>query len=70
MFFGGAFEVSCDKQGRVILPQYLKEYGDIKNAVVLVGVSNRIEIWAREIWKKYKENSQAGFEDTAENLIT
>ena len=70
MFFGGAFEVSCDKQGRVILPQYLKEYGEIKNAVVLVGVSNRIEIWSKEIWKKYKENSQAGFEDTAENLIT
>ena len=70
MFFGGAFEAVCDKQGRVVMPQYLKEHSQIKNTVVLVGVSNRIEIWAKEIWDDYKEKSQAIFEETAENLIS
>lgn len=69
LFFSGAADVDCDKQGRVLLPQYLKGYAGIKRDVVIVGVSNRIEIWAKEEWKKYYEGSMPSFEKTAENLF-
>ena len=45
IFFSGAMEIIPDRQGRVLLPQYLKEDADIKRDCVVVGVSNRIEVW-------------------------
>ena len=48
LYFSGASEVVCDKQGRILVPAYLKSYADIKEDVVIIGVSDRIEIWAKE----------------------
>ena len=67
--FSGACEVCCDKQGRILLPEYLKEYAEIKNKVMLVGVSDRIEIWAKEKWDSYYQSSIPNFEQTAEKLL-
>ena len=47
LYFSGAVEIDFDTQGRILLPQYLKEFAQIKKDVTIVGVSNRIEIWAR-----------------------
>ncbi|MBU1727206.1 MAG: division/cell wall cluster transcriptional repressor MraZ [Candidatus Omnitrophica bacterium] len=69
LFFSGAVEVTFDSQGRILLPQYLKEYAQIKKDVVLVGVSNRIEIWAKDKWQEFYNNSQQSFEQIAEQLI-
>jgi len=69
LFFSGAAEVNCDKQGRVLLPQYLKDYAGIKRDVMVIGVSNRMEIWAKEEWRKYYDDSAPSFEKTAENLF-
>ena len=69
LFFSGAVDVTCDKQGRVLLPQYLKDYAGIKRDVMIVGVSNRIEIWSKEEWRKYYEGAAPSFEKTAENLL-
>lgn len=69
LYFSGAIDVTCDRQGRVLVPQYLKDYAGIKRDVVIVGVSNRIEIWARDGWKKYYEGAMPSFEKTAENLL-
>lgn len=69
LYFSGACEVCCDKQGRILLPDYLKEFAEIKTRVVLVGVSDRIEIWSKEKWDHYYSNSITGFEQTAERLI-
>ncbi len=68
LYFSGASEVTCDKQGRILIPQYLKEYAEIKNDVVIVGVSDRIEIWAKEKWKEFFKGSIDSFEDLAERL--
>ena len=65
---GGA-DITCDKQGRILLPQYLKEYAGIKRDVMIIGVSNRIEIWSKEEWRKYYEGAAPSFEKTAENLL-
>lgn len=69
LYFSGACEVTCDKQGRILIPQYLKEFAEIKEDVVIVGVSDRIEIWAKERWKDFFKNSLGSFEDLAEKLL-
>ncbi len=69
LFFSGAVDVAADKQGRILLPQYLKDFAEIKKDIMLVGVSNRIEIWAKEKWSSFYSNSQPSFEEIAEKLI-
>ena len=69
MFFSGAMDVKPDRQGRFILPGYLKDYAGIKRDTVVIGVSNRIEIWDRQSWSQFYSNSSASFEQIAENLL-
>ena len=52
-FFAGATECEVDKQGRVNIPQNLREYANITKDVVIVGVATRAEIWDSENWNKY-----------------
>ncbi|MFH1414298.1 MAG: division/cell wall cluster transcriptional repressor MraZ [Candidatus Omnitrophota bacterium] len=69
IYFSGAAEVTFDSQGRILLPQYLKEFAQIKKDVVIVGVSNRIEIWAKQKWEEFYSNSRQSFEEIAEKLM-
>ena len=69
LLFSGAVEVSFDKQGRILLPQYLKDFAEIKRDVMIVGVSNRIEIWAKDKWHDFYANSRQSFEEIAEKLM-
>lgn len=69
LYFSGALEVNFDTQGRILLSQYLKDYAQIKRDVVIVGVSNRIEIWAKDKWQEFYGNSRQSFEEIAEKLM-
>lgn len=69
LYFSGAAEIIFDTQGRVLLPQYLKEFAQIKREVVVVGVSNRIEIWSKDKWEEFYGNSRQSFEEIAEKLM-
>ena len=69
ILFSGAMEMVPDRQGRVLLPQYLKDYAEIKRDVVVVGVSNRIEIWGADVWKEFYGTWRQSFESIAEKLI-
>jgi MraZ protein len=62
-------EVQPDRQGRFIIPKYLKDFANIKRETMIIGVANRIEIWDREIWQQFYANSSQTFEKTAENII-
>ena len=55
LLFGSAQEVSLDRQGRFVLPQWLREDADVENEVVLVGAGTRIELWSPKRWSKYSE---------------
>src|SRR5574342_1119834 len=48
--FSGASEVVPDRQGRILVPPYLREYAGLENECVIVGVGNSIEIWSRDGW--------------------
>lgn len=69
LYFSGAVEIIPDKQGRILIPQYLKDFAGIKRELVIVGVSNRIEIWSKENWIEFYKDSYQTFEETAEKLL-
>ncbi len=69
MFFSGAVDVVPDKQGRFVVPQYLKDFAGITAKTVLIGVSNRIEIWDTIRWQEFYTKSTGLFEQTAERMI-
>ena len=59
MFFGSAELAELDAQGRLVIPQRLRNQVGLGREVVVVGVSERLEIWASEAWDRY-EQSYAG----------
>ena len=69
MFFSGAADVLPDKQGRFIIPNYLKDYAGIKRDTIIIGVANRIEIWDKKLWEEFYTTSSASFEQIAENIL-
>lgn len=68
MFFSGASECEFDKQGRIVIPSNLKEYANLDKECVIIGVSNRVEIWSRSEWEKYSEGAESSYEEIAEKL--
>mgnify|MGYP001463933256 CR=1 FL=1 len=68
-FFSGATECEWDKQGRVNLPGNLREYAKLDKECVVLGVSNRMEIWSKPIWNEYYDQSEEAFNDIAEKLV-
>lgn len=68
-FFSGATESELDKQGRVNLPAPLLQYAKLDKECVILGVSNRIEIWSKPIWEDYFSQSEDSFAEIAENMI-
>ena len=70
MFFAGAVEVSPDKQWRILIPDYLKEYAKLKKNIIIIGVSSRIEIWDKDKWEEFYRSSKENYEEIAERLIT
>jgi MraZ protein len=69
LYFSGASEVVCDKQGRILIPEYLKSYAVIKEQVMIIGVSDRIEIWAQDKWNDFFGKNKDSFEELAEKLM-
>src|SRR6185503_3429834 len=69
IYFSGACEVTCDRQGRILVPQYLKDFARIKTDVIIVGVSSRMEIWAKDQWQEFYNNTKDSFEKIAENIF-
>ncbi len=68
-FFGGAVEVMPDKQWRVVVPDYLKEHASLSKSIMVIGISNRIEIWDKTKWQEFYGSSRGQYEEIAEGLI-
>jgi len=68
-FLSGASECHLDDQGRILIPQGLCKYGNIRKEVVVVGVLDRIEIWSKSNWQSYQSEAQKKFVEVAEKLV-
>ena len=67
-FLAGAAACEVDKQGRILLPQVLREFASLEKDVVLVGVASRIEIWSRERWDESMNTYDGDMDEVAENM--
>lgn len=64
----GAMDAKLDNLGRILVPDYLKDYSQLKKKVVIAGVFNRIEIWDEKKWSEYKKKTEMAVGDIAERL--
>ncbi len=68
LMLAGATDVETDKQGRILIPDYLKEYAGLNKNVVIAGIYNRLEIWDEMKWNEYKKNAEKNTDEIAEQL--
>ncbi|NMB33061.1 MAG: division/cell wall cluster transcriptional repressor MraZ [Clostridium sp.] len=67
-FFAGATECELDKQGRVLIPQNLREYAQLDKETSIIGVSSRVEIWDRAKWGDYSGDENMSADSIAEKM--
>lgn len=68
-FLSGATECDFDKQGRINIPTPLVNYAEISKECVIIGVNERLEIWAKERWNAFMEENEESFSDIADSLF-
>ncbi|MBI2415204.1 MAG: division/cell wall cluster transcriptional repressor MraZ [Candidatus Kerfeldbacteria bacterium] len=68
LMLAGAMDCELDKQGRIVLPEYLRQYAGLKKTVVIAGLLNRLEVWDQATWNKYKSITEKDSGDIAEAL--
>ena len=68
LLFGGASECEPDKQGRIVLQQRLREYANIDNQVIFIGLDDHFEIWNAEIWREAEAKGDNDPDWRAENF--
>ena len=49
--YSGAEKLSCDSQGRILIPQNLREYANLESETTIIGLSSKLEIWNTEAFK-------------------
>ena len=64
----GAQEVEVDAIGRILVPDFLRDYAELKSKVVFAGVYDRIEIWNDKEWSDYSKRIEKQVDAVAEKL--
>ncbi|MCB2222948.1 MAG: division/cell wall cluster transcriptional repressor MraZ [Actinobacteria bacterium] len=67
-FFGAASDQALDKQGRIQLPQTLRDYAGLGKDVIVVGVADRLEVWDTEAWTALSDEADELYADIEEAL--
>jgi len=65
----GAMDVEFDNQGRVTLPEYLRQFSGLKKNIIIAGLYNHLEIWSEGAWSKYKAEAEKNSNAIAEELV-
>ena len=66
--YSAATVCTLDKQGRINIPDPLVKYADLSKKCMVVGVSNRLEIWDSDRWDAYNADTADNFDEIAEDL--
>ncbi len=67
-FLSGAVEVEVDSVGRILVPDFLKDFAKLKSKVVLAGIHDRVEMWDEKLWSEYKRHIEGQADALAEKL--
>ncbi|KAF1303241.1 division/cell wall cluster transcriptional repressor MraZ [Enterococcus saccharolyticus] len=68
-FYSAATECEIDKQGRINIPNTLRNHAGLQKSCVIIGVSNRIEIWDEGRWTEFSTEAEENFDEIAESMI-
>jgi MraZ protein len=68
LMLAGAVDVEVDKQGRILIPDFLKSYAGLGRNVIVTGIYNRLEIWDEKKWQEYKKKAEKNTDEIAEQL--
>ena len=68
LMLAGAMDVMLDKQGRIVLPDYLRAYAGMRKNAVIAGLYNHLELWEEKAWEAYKAKTEKESGDIAERL--
>lgn len=69
MFLSGAVDQEPDKQGRVVVPQMLRDYANLGSDIVVIGVGTRAELWNKDAWESYLAQKEEGYSDIADDVL-
>ncbi|MDO8462709.1 MAG: division/cell wall cluster transcriptional repressor MraZ [bacterium] len=64
----GAMDVELDKQGRIVIPEYLRAFAGMGKSVVVAGLYDRLEVWDQDAWERYRTTAEQGSDAVAEAL--
>lgn len=68
LLLSGAYETEIDSQGRILIPETLRNYANLEKKVIIVGMYTRIEIWDERVWENYKKQTEENSQEIAERL--
>lgn len=68
LMLSGAVDMELDSLGRILIPEYLKSYAELKKEAVIAGLYNRLEIWDKSRWENYKGKIEKNTDELAEKL--
>ncbi|MCL4404031.1 division/cell wall cluster transcriptional repressor MraZ [Patescibacteria group bacterium] len=68
LMLAGASDVKLDGQGRILVPDYLRQYAGLSKQAVITGLYNRMEIWDDAEWQTYKQRTESASDEIAEKL--
>lgn len=68
LMLAGAMDLDIDKQGRIVLPEYLRKYCQLGKKAVVAGVFNRLEIWNENLWNTYRKSIEKESTNIANEL--
>ena len=69
-FYSSGIDCEIDKQGRLLIPQSLRDYANLQKDVILVGEGKKIEIWAKERWEEVVKRAQEEFDQISDTLAS
>jgi len=68
LMLAGAMDIELDKQGRMIIPEYLRKFADLEKKVIIAGLYNRLEVWDETKWEGYRSETEDASAEIAEQL--
>jgi len=68
LMLAGATDVALDAQGRILIPDSLREYAHLKKQAVVTGMYTRVEVWDADAWNTYKTKTESAADEIAEKL--